>query len=154
MRNVTILHFVPNVKIDLSINRHLPEPPSVVQKPLGTYLDRIIWTNPSCLQSEPIATMRSLSKLSHSLKFRQLYWSCQVWHGTLCQGWKAQSLMSSLSVYHIVTPLQVSPRCFQELGMGLCYLKNKLKPTILSQSSLCFYPTWDRVWEGKKEREK
>lgn len=48
--------FCSKIKIHLSVSPHLTGPPRVVQKPLGTYLDHITWTKPSCLQPRPITT--------------------------------------------------------------------------------------------------
>lgn len=68
--------FCSKIKIHLSVSPHLTGPPRVVQKPLGTYLDRLTSFRPSLLVVSPYQSspMCSVSKLSCSLKIRQLCW--------------------------------------------------------------------------------
>ena len=90
------ISFCSKIKTDMKISHQLTGPVGIVRRPLGTYLDDITWMKPLCIQSTPV-TKRSLPKCWHSVKFRQLCWLLPSLLWTLCQGWKAQPLWSSLS---------------------------------------------------------
>lgn len=73
--------FCSKIKIHLSRSPHLIGHPHVVQKLLGTYLDHITWTKPSCLQPIPIPAHVFIVR-AHPVPAVQK--AVQVWHTTLC----------------------------------------------------------------------